>query len=778
MDLTEKLTEKKDSGEVKRQIQRYLRWWPLFVGCVLVGLTLAWIFLRYATPQYMSKASVYVKISSGKSGGMTGLQDFQDMALPSGLTTNEVDNELSVIVSKPLLYNVVKALKLEIKAINEGKVKEAELYENSPVQGEINALKNARAFRSQTYTITSSGGSVFTLKDDTQEIKGSYGKPVLTDFGSFTLTRNAAAKFEKPLKLIVTNPRVVADQIEASISVIIPQKKSSIMELSRTGVNPVRSEDILNELIRQYNGDAIRDKNAEAVATAEFIDERLDLITKELGGIESRKENFKSANKIADLQVQAELSLQNASDNTKKLMDIGTQLEMVDSVLRIANSSANDQLLPTNVGMPSGLDAVINEYNQLVLTRNRTLRQATPSNPAVQQFNRDISSMRSLIRENLRKSRTSLQVSMGQVQDRISESGVAISKFPQQERVFRDIERQQNLKEALFLYLLQKREETSIALSVNTPKAKVVNPAYTLAEPVTPKKDIVYLAAALLGLLLPGAFLYTRFALDTYVHSRREIRQLLPDIPVVGEIPNAGEGGDDVVKKNDFSSFAESFRIMLTNMKFILKKPAVGKASVIMVSSSVKGEGKTTISVNTALTLAQNRKVLLIGADIRNPQFKRFMNLSTVGLSDFLASDDLTAETYIEPSGLSENLDVIASGSIAPNPTELLANPKFGTVVEDLKSRYDYIVIDTAPMLMVSDTFNLLEYMDLLLYVMRAEHTERDMLEFAYQIYRENARDRFAIVLNDVKNMHLSYGNKYGYGYYTEEPKKKKWFQF
>ena len=778
MEFTEKLSEQKDSGEIKRQIQRYLRWWPLFVACVLIALTLAWIYLRYATPQYMSKASVYVKINSGKAGGMTGLQDFQNMALPSGLTTNEVDNELSVIKSKPLLYNVVKTLKLEVKAINEGNVKEAELYENSPVQGEINALKNARAFRSQTYTLSPNGSSGFTLKGDKKEMKGVYGKPVSTDFGSFTLTRNPAEPFKEALKLTVTNPRIVADQVEASISVVIPQKKSSIMELSRVGVNPVRSEDILNELIRQYNGDAIKDKNAEAVATASFIDERLDLITNELGGIESRKENFKSANKIADLQTQAELSLQNASENTKKLMDIGTQLEMVDSVLRIANSSANDQLLPTNVGMPSGLNSVIEEYNQLVLTRNRTLRQATPSNPAVQQFNRDIASMRSLIRDNLRKSRTSLQVAMGQVQDQINQSGVAISKFPQQERVFRDIERQQNLKEALFLYLLQKREETSIALSVNTPKAKVVNPAYTLAEPVAPKKNIVYLAAALLGLLLPGAFLYTRFALDTYVHSRREIRQLLPDIPVVGEIPNAGEEeGTAVVKKNDFTSFAESFRIMLTNMKFVLKKPADGKAAVIMVSSSVKGEGKTTISVNTALTLAQNRRVLLIGADIRNPQFKRFMNLSSVGLSDFLASADLSADAYIETSGLSENLDVIPSGSIAPNPTELLANPKFGTVVEGLKDRYDYIVIDTAPMLMVSDTFNLLEYMDLLLYVMRAEHTERDMLEFADQIRRENVPGRFAVVLNDVKNMHLSYGNKYGYGYYTEGPKRKKWYQ-
>ncbi|MBU8883095.1 polysaccharide biosynthesis tyrosine autokinase [Kaistella sp. DKR-2] len=778
MEFTDTIAEKRDGGQIKRQIQRYFLFWPLFSGSLLLALFGAWLYLRYATPQYMSKASLYVKSASAKSGEIMGLQDFQNMALPSGLMSNEVDNEISVVKSKPLILSVVKSLGLEVKVINEGNVKEAELYETSPVKGSILSLVNPRAFSSYSYTIFPLGADQFKLKDSHKEISGTYGVPVKTPFGSFVLNRNPGVTFSKSLTLSIVNPRVVADKIEASLNVVVPQKKSSIMELSRIGTNPIRSEDILNELMKQYNIDAIKDKNAEALNTASFIDERLNLITRELGGIESQKENFKEANKIADLQAQAQLSLQNASENTKKMMEVGTQLEMVDSVLKIANSSANDQLLPTNVGMPAGLDNVINEYNQLVLTRNRTLRQATPSNPAVQQFNRDIASMRELIRDNLRKSRTSLQISMGQIQNQINKSGADITKFPQQERVFRSIERQQNLKEALFLYLLQKREETSIALSVNTPKAKIVNPAYTVAVPVAPKGNIVYLAAALLGLLLPGAFLYTRFALDTYVHSRRQIREALPEIPVVGEIPNAGDQENALVRTNDFSSFAEAFRIMLTNIKFVLTPPPVGSAGVILVSSSVKGEGKTTISVNTALSIAQTRKVLLVGADIRNPQFKRFMDLSSKGLSDYLASGDERISQYIEPSGLSKNLDVIPSGSIAPNPTELLAGRRFETMLQELKPQYDYIVIDTAPMLMVSDTFNLLPYMDLLLYVMRAEHTDKDMFEFADRIHRENAKGKFAVVLNDVRSIHLSYGNKYGYGYYTEEPKKKKWFNF
>src|SRR5690606_39225422 len=225
MEFREQLAERKDSGEIKRQIQRYLRWWPLFAACVLAGLVIAWLYLRYTTPQYMSKASVYVKTDGGKGGGMTGLQDFQNMGLPSGLTSNEVDNELTVIKSKPLLFNVVKALKLEVKAINEGNVKEAELYENSPVAGAIHSLKNERSFKSQTYTITPEGAG-FTLKADKETIKGSYGKPVGTEWGSFTLERRPQVKFTEPLKLTVTNPRIVADQVEASISVVIPQKKS------------------------------------------------------------------------------------------------------------------------------------------------------------------------------------------------------------------------------------------------------------------------------------------------------------------------------------------------------------------------------------------------------------------------------------------------------------------------------------------------------------------------------------------------------------------------
>src|SRR5690606_33115763 len=332
--------QEKNAGDLKRHIQRYLRYWPWFLGTVLVALTIAYFYLRYTTPQYLSKSSLYVQTTTGgKKGDFTGLSDMQAMALPSGFGTNEVDNEISIIQSKPLMMNVVKKLNLDVKLVKEGNIREVDWYVGAPVKGSVVELKNPRNFGSQEYTLTPLKGNAFKLSGGKKEISGYYGTPVKDDFGSFVLHRISGTAFNEPVKMVVTNPRIVADRLEASITVVIPQKKSSILELSRVGVDPVRSEDILNEVMAQYNAEGIRDRNAEAVATAKFVDERLDLITQELGGIESQKENFKEANRIADLQAQAQLSLQNASENTKKLMDLSTQLEMVDAVLQAASSS-------------------------------------------------------------------------------------------------------------------------------------------------------------------------------------------------------------------------------------------------------------------------------------------------------------------------------------------------------------------------------------------------------------------------------------------------------
>ena len=767
-----------DKSELKLEILKYLRKWPLFLFSTIIALILAWLYLRYTPPVYVTKSSLYVKIRGAKSGELMEVKDFQNMALPSGLMANSVDNELSLLKSHPLLWNVVKKVGLDVKVISKGRVKDVDLYEKSPVFGSILSLNNSREFKSKSYEINPFNKNGFKLTDEKNLIKGNFGVPVKTSWGVFVLNRNPKINFNEPLVISFINPKKIVMQLEASIDLSIPEKKSNIIELSRKETNPIRSERILNELMDQYNTDAIKDKNEEAYATANFIDERLKLITRELGGIENQKESFKEANKIADLQAQAQLNLQNASESTKKIMEYATQLEMVNSVLKMVNSSGNDQLLPTNIGMPSALDVMISEYNQLVLSRNRTLRQATNSNPAVVQFNKEITSLRELIKDNLKKSQANIQMSMGQTQEQMNLSKDALGKFPMQEKMFRSIERQQNLKEALFIYLLQKREETAIALSANTTKAKIVNPAFTIDSPVSPKKSNAYALALALGMLIPIGILYIVFALDTKIHSRRDVKKTLPEIPVVGEIPNAGEIEDAVIRENDFSGFAEAFRIMLTNIKFLINDKKEGETKVIMVSSSIKGEGKTTISTNTALALAQNRKVLLIGADLRNPQLKKFTSHTNKrGLSDFLASKqaETSLDSFIQTSNINPNLDILPSGSIPPNPTYLLSNANMDKIYSALQSKYEFIILDTAPMLLVSDSFHLIKYADLLLYVIRADFTDVDMLEVASEINRENANNKLAIVLNDVKDRNIShYDKKYGHGYYTDDYKSKK----
>lgn len=775
--ISERDSFQNQSSDLKLELQRYLRWWPLFIVSVLITLFIAWVYLRYATPQYLTSSSLYVKIQSAKKGELMGVKDFQNMALPSGLMTNAVDNELSILKSKPLLYNVVKEIGLDVKVISRGKFKDVELYEKSPFSGSIIKLNEPRYFKSDTYSISPDEKNGFILKNEKSIIKGKFSEPLKMNWGWIVLNRNTNISFVTPLTVSFINPRIVVNQLEASITLSIPEEKSNIIEISTKGTIPIRSENILNELMKQYNIDAIKDKNEEALATANFIDQRLEVITKELGGIEDKKESYKEANKIADLQSQIELDLKNASENTKKIMEMSTQLEMVNSVLKIASTSGNEQLLPTNLGMPSALDEMVGEYNQLVLSRNRTLRQATPSNPAVLQFNREIVAMRDLIKENLKKSQVNIQMGIGQLQAQMNKSREALGIFPMQEKLFRSIERQQNLKESLFLYLLQKREETAIALSANTEKARVVNPAYTSDAPLSPNRKSVFLIAFSLGLLIPAGLLYIIFALDTKVHNRRDIKKALQEIPFVGEIPNAGEIEDAIIRENDFSGFAEAFRIMLTNIKFLINDKKEGETKVIMVSSSIKGEGKTTISTNTALTLAQNRKVLLIGADLRNPQLKKFTSHTKRGLSDFLASKqaETSLDSFIQTSNINPNLDILPSGSIPPNPTYLLSNANMDKIYRALQSKYEFIILDTAPMLLVSDSFHLIKYADLLLYVIRADFTDVDMLEVASEINRENANNKLAIVLNDVKDRNIShYDKKYGHGYYSDDYKSKK----
>ena len=763
MELLENSASPKRTKKVnlKKEIGKYLKKWPWFLLSLALFYTTARIYLRYTQPQYSSKTSLKLRESKGNSSTLSDLKN-----LGMGVSgDNELQGETTIIVSKPILAAVAKNLNLEVSFFSLGTIKEVELYQDSPLSAKIISIDQPELFSSATYTINPVGKNSYLIEGSNTEYR--FGSRAKFPFGVVVINAEGGA-LTYPIKVVFRSINAAVASMEGSINVTLPENKGLLMEVFMVGPVPKKSEDILNELSRQYIIDGVNDKNQEANNTRDFINERLAVITDDLSGIEGEKERFKQTNQITNLEAQGSMALSKADENTKIILSQSMQLDLINSVL---SASASEQLLPSGMGLSSGAESNIAEYNKLLLTRNRVLKQATGENPAVFEMNKQISAIKNLLRKNLIESRETLELQIAQANAQLNLAKGNISKYPTQEKMFRSIDRQQTLKEQLYLYLLQKREENAITLAVTAPKAKVVNPAYTIGN-VKPNKDQIVYGALAVGFILPLIFFIGWETLDTKVHTKQQILSEIPEASVIAEIPvNVLE--NDMVHPNDFSVFAESFRILGSNLKYLLKAKNVINGGVILLTSSIKGEGKTTISMNTALTLAGKSKVIIVGADIRNPQIHRFVKGKNIGLTDYLVSDKTNADSYIINSLVNENLDVLFSGQIAPNPNDLLDMQKFDDLIIDLKSKYDFVVLDSAPVMLVSDTLHLVENSDVVLYVVKSDFTEKEMIDFAAGFQRENGIKNMAFVLNSVKPENTRYGKKYGYGYYSYTHDKK-----
>ncbi len=769
MELLENLPLQNKKINFKKEVAKYLKRWYWFLISMALFYAAAQIYLRYAEKEYLSKTTLRFSENKSKGVSASALSDLNSLGM--GVSGNEeLQTETTVIVSKPILEKVAQKLHLFSRVFTIGKVKEVEAYKDAPFYVEIREFKPD--FQGASYTLSPVGNNSFKLSG----VPGTFRLGVVHQFpfGKAVFVGKPTSVITNDYKVQILNSKQAVSLLESWVKVEIPQNKGLIMDLSMVGPLPYKSESILDEVVRQYNIDGVNDKNQEALNTQEFITNRLSIITNDLLGVEKQKEGFKRQNEIADLEAQAQLSLQNASDNTKQIVAYRTQLDLLNS---ISGAATGEGLIPSNLGLPPSTESLISQYNELVITRNATLKQATNANPAVIELNREIASLKNIIRRNLADTRNNLANSIAGLQQQVSTDRAKISKFPTQEKIFRSIDRELNLKEQLYLYLLQKREENAITLAVTAPKAKVVNPAYTVGQ-VKPNRNQIVLGALGAGFMLPLLVLFGIFSLDTKVHRREDITGVIPEASVLTEVP-LHDGENAIVGANDFSVYAESFRILASNLKFLLKTKNKEKGGVILYTSSIKGEGKTTISMNTALTLASKNKVILIGADLRNPQLQRYLqSYSSQGLSDYLVSDTENYSGFIASSPMNKNLDIMISGSIPPNPNDLLDMPKFGEMVKSLSSKYDYVLIDSAPVMLVSDSIHLVEHADVVLYVVKADYTEKEMLEFADNFRKENHIKTLSFVLNGVKKENTRYGKKYAYGYYHEKEKTglKKFF--
>ena len=786
-ELQEFSENEKNDFDLKAEIYKYLVHWKWLVLGSLLGLLIAYLYNRYTTPEFYTGASMMVLKDDQRN--IAG-------ALPSGgasilaIDDSSLENQIETLRSKRLVENVIDELDFNISYFIEGNVIAVESYQNRPITIEFLSPDSLVHNTEQNLFITPESSTTFRLMAESLNYSEThkFGEIITLDGLDFSiLPREEHFRNNNTVNVKVEPLRHVAGDFISRMTIAPKGKAQDILALSITGEVPQKSQDFLNALMRHFNLDGMADKRQVAEYTADFIQNRLQIISEELDSVEGGMADFKRENRIMDVGAGAGKYMAKSSEAEQKIFELETQLMIIREVRDALTSSEPYRLLP-NLGIQDGggVSAAISSYNELVLERDRLLRTSTSNNPAVEVITDRLDLVKANLLDNIEGVINAINIELRELNALDQRAENLFSTFPGLERGMRNIERQQMIKEELYLFLLQRREESAISFASTSPVAKVIDPAFTVAEPVGPKPWIILVGGFIVGLLIPLITIFVRNFLDTKVHHKGDLNNITRDIPLLGEIPAVSKDENQIIELNDRSPLAESFRILRTNLAYLVQSRNKDKGQVIFVTSTIKGEGKTFISYNLARTLAStNKKVLLIGADIRNPKLHKFTGaaVGTDGLSDFLYNRDIDSSKIITKSdhgGIP--VDLILSGAIPPNPAELFMNERMKELLKTEEKNYDYVIVDTAPTMIVTDTLLISPLADTTLYVARAGYTEKKLLEFPKDLKQQGKLKGLAIVLNDVDYSKFSYGAKYGYAYgygygYGADDEKKPFFK-
>ena len=758
--------------------------WYWIVLSTIVALGAAFSYLKYTRPVYASNMKILVKDEDSRSrmyrGGQLALESMGVIS-----NSNGFDNELEILTSSNISQRVIKSLKLYVSYELDGRLRNHELYKNNPyivdmpenqlvdlhslIQLKIDRQGDGVHVAGEIYVPRSKEPILF--ERSVKELPGSFNTPV----GTITLQRNPGVGAELPKQTMyatIMPLEYAAKAYGSRLSVSASSKTTTVAVLNYLDTQPERAIDYLNELFRSYNEDANEDKNEVALKTEEFLKNRISAIREELDATESNLESYKKKNELINLTNDASNALNKLTEYQKEQVELETQLNLVTALLDYVDDPRNAfNVVPSNLGLKDAdMSNLLNKYNDYVLQRNRLLKSSSPENPYVKRLTAQLEEMWPTIRLSLKSVRENILTQKRSAEDQYNLFSRRVGEVPTQERSLNNIIRQQEIKVELYLMLLQKREENYISLNSTAAKARVIDDPRSTGQ-VSPKTKVILLGALVLGLCFPVGLIYLLGLLRYRIEGREDV-EMLTKIPVLADIPLAPKSLDGelslAVRENSNDMMEEAFRGLRTNLRFILSE----KENVIACTSCIPGEGKTFVSTNLAMSLALlGKRVIIVGLDIRKPRLVKLFGLSSDhrGITTFLSSDSgdfQDLDKQIHHAVLNPNLDVLPAGVIPPNPGELISREQLDHAIALLREHYDYVIVDTPPVGLVSDTLSAARVADMTIMVCRADYSPRNNFQLINALHHDNKMPKITLVLNGIDLKKRKYGYYYGYGKY------------
>lgn len=790
-------SSRNENINLRELIKKYAYHWKWFVLSILISLIFAVVFLKTATYEYQVSSTILINDEDNDGGSTSEISAFEDLGLFEGPKTS-IDTEIGVLQSKALIERVVKELKLNISFYTESGVGKREVY-GSTLPFKINIISEASTLHmlDTIFSISAKSSTKFDMFDaeGNRVTDGAYGEKITSSIGDLVVTPLSEENINigEQITVKITPLEDVSIGLKKRIEVLPENPNSNLLILKLQDPLRLKAIDILNNLVRTYNQEAIEYKREIAKNTDEFVSNRIDDISVELNSFDEGVQTYKTTYNLSNLDSEAKIVMASNAELSKRIVELTSQIKLIDYVVEYMSSN-KDQLIPANL---AGLTEEAINYNNLVSERNRLLTSANEANPAIRNLNDQIANLRISIDQSLINKRSALKISLEDARNQERRLISKISANPKQERDIQDLQRQQEIYETLYLYLLQKKEENSISLAVTAPTARIIDKAYGSRKPVSPRKIVVLMASILIGFLIPVSLITAESIWNNKVQTPEELQEIVKT-PFLGYIPSVRTEKDFLVIDDSSNPIVEPFRLLRTNVNFMLSKSkktgqkAIEKtfktqnrreviendaqeiegshirpieSNVLVVSSTIRQEGKTFVAVNLAISMSMlNKKVLLIEADLKNPQVALYLNLeSKIGLTQLVSDEDLNLSDLVVHHD-KHNLDILVAGLNPLDSAEMLASIRFKNLIEESKSLYDLIIIDSSSINVSTDPLLIAPYADLFVYVVRANYLGGKMLQIPNELYLNKRLPNMALLMNGTSLRKRGYSSEFIFG--------------